>query len=99
MPFDWLIWVGRRAERDLFTRPGRAIELTTKDLDEVALHQNDRREVVVGIHLELDVVASREAVVATMRTAAVRVQRPLKRHTVHAVQSRPASHFLVRRLV
>ena len=49
-------------------------------LDEVRLHEDDRRELVVRAQLELRVVAARVAVVAAVRAAAIRIQRPLERH-------------------
>ena len=47
-------------------------------LNEVAFHENHRREIVVGVHFELDVIPAREAVVAAVRAAAIRVQAPSK---------------------
>ena len=68
-------------------------------LDEVVLHENHRRELVVGVHLELRVIAAREAVVAAVRAAAIGVERPVERHPLDAVQRRTAGHFLIARLV
>ena len=47
VPFDRLIRIGRGAERDLLARPRRPIELAREHLDEVLLHEDDRRELVV----------------------------------------------------
>ena len=82
VPFDRLIRIGRRAEGDVLARPRRPIELAREHLDEVALHENHRRELVVGVHLELHVVAAREAVVAAVRAAAIRIERPVERHAL-----------------
>ena len=41
-----------------------------------------------GPELELRLVAAREAVVAAVRAAAIRVQRPVERHPLHRVQRR-----------
>ncbi len=97
--FDRLIWVGRRAERDLLARPRRPIELALQHVDEVPLDENDRRELVVGVHLELGVIAAGEAVVAGVRAAAVRVERPVERHPLDRVQGRSTVHFLVGRFI
>ena len=67
--------------------------------DEVRLHENHRRELVVGVHLELRVITPRVAVVAPVGAAAVGVQRPLERHPVDAVERRAARDFLVARRV
>ena len=63
------------------------------------LDENHRRELVVGVHLELHVIAAGEAVVAAVRAAAVRIQRPVERHALDAVQRRAAGDFLIAGLV
>ena len=51
--------------------PARLRQLARQHLDEVFLHQDDRRELVVRIQLELlDVIAPRVTVVAAMGAAA-----------------------------
>src|SRR4029077_7434439 len=50
---------------------------------------------VAGVHLELCVVAPRETVVAAVRAAAERGERPGERDTHDALQSRAARDFLV----
>ena len=97
VPFDRLIRVGRGAERHQLARPRRPIELARQHLDEVALHQNHRRELVVGIHFELDVIAAREAVVAAVGAAAVGVERPAEGHPLDAVQRGAAGDLLIPR--
>jgi ATP-dependent Clp protease ATP-binding subunit ClpA len=77
---DRLVRIGRRTERDEFSSPRRTIELARQDADDVLLHEDDARELVVAVHLELGVVAAGEAVVAAVGAAPVRVQRPLERH-------------------
>ena len=95
VPFDRLVRIGGRAERDVLARPRRSVELARQHVDEVRLHQDDRRELVVGVHLELHVIAAREAVMAAVRAPAVRIERPLERHPFDAVQRRPAGDFLI----
>ena len=51
-----------------------------------------------GVHLELHVVAAGEAVVAAVGAAAVRVERPVERHALDAVERRAAGDLLVARL-
>ena len=65
-------------------------------LDEVGLHENHRRELIVSAELELRVIPARVAVVAAVGAAAIRVQRPLERHALHAIQGRAARDFLIR---
>ena len=79
-----------RASRTAYRAPAQ-------DLDQVGLDEDDRREVIVGPELELRLVAAREAVVAGVRAAAVRVQRPVERHALHRVQRRAAGDLLVAR--
>ena len=54
---------------------------------------------IVGTELELRLVAPREAVVAAVRAAAVRVERPVERHALDGVQRRPAGDFLIARRI
>jgi hypothetical protein len=68
---------------DVLARPRRAIQLAREHADDVLLDEDDRRELVARVHLELRVIAAREAVVAAVRAAAIRVQRPLERHPLH----------------
>ena len=74
VPFDRLIRIGCRAERRQLARPRRMIELASKHVDEVGLDENQRRKRVVRVELELRLVAAREAVVAGVRAAAIRIQ-------------------------
>ena len=74
MAFDRLVGIRRRAECHQLARPGRPAELARQYLDEVGFHQDDRGELIAGIQLELPMVASREAGVAPVRAAAVRVE-------------------------
>ena len=93
---DRLVAVGGGAERHDLARPRRPRQLAPQHLDEVGLHEDHRRELVAGAELELRVVAARVAVVAAVRAAAVRVQRPLEvAHPLDVVQRRPAAHLLV----
>ena len=82
MPFDRLIGVGRGAERHQLARPGRLVELAPQHLEEVDLDEDRRREVVARTELELGLVAAREAVVAGVGAAAIRVERPVERHSL-----------------
>jgi hypothetical protein len=97
--FDRLVRIGRRTEGDLVARPSRFVQLAPQDFHEVPLDQDDRGELVVRVHLELHVVPPREAVMAAVRTAAIGIQRPLERHSLHAVQGRPADDLLIARFV
>ena len=74
-------------------------QLAGEHLWKVRLHQDDRREVVAGAHLELRVIAAGKAVVAGVRAAAIGVQRPLERHALRAVERRATHHFLVGRVI
>jgi hypothetical protein len=96
---DRLIAVGGRADSHQIAGPRRAPQFAPQHLDDVGLDQDHRRELVVGIHLELLVVLARVAVVAAMGAAAVGVQGPVEGHAVGAVHGRPAHHFLVARLI
>ena len=99
MTFNRLVGIGGGAEGHLLARPGRAIQLALQNLDEVSFHQNDRRELVVGVHLELHVVAPRETVMTAVRAAAVGIQRPVERHPLDTIESGTARDFLIPRLV
>ena len=92
---DGLVHVGRGPECHVLPLPRRAIELAPQHVDKVLLHENDRRKLVAGAHLELRVIAAREAVVATVGAAAIRIERPFERHPFHRVQGRTAGHFLI----
>ena len=92
---DRLVAVGRGADDDVVARPRRLVQLGAEHFDEVRLHEDDRRELVVRAELELRVVAARVAVVAAVRAAAIRIQRPLERHPLDAVQRGAAADFLV----
>jgi hypothetical protein len=95
VPFDRLVRIGGGAERHLLARPRRLVQLALQDLDEVRFDEDHRRELVVGIHFELDVIAAGEAVVAAVGAAAIGIERPLERHAFDAVQRRPADDLLV----
>src|SRR6185369_13088778 len=74
----------------------RARQLLAQHLHDVGLDQDDRRELVAGAELELRVIPPRVAVVAAVRTAAVRVQRPLEiAHAPHVIQGGSAAHLLI----
>ncbi len=96
---DRLIRIGGGSNSDGLTRPGRPVEFPCQYGDDVLLHQNHRREVVVGVQLELDVVAAREAVVTAVRATAIRVERPRERHAFDGIERRAASDFLIARLI
>jgi hypothetical protein len=93
--FDWLVRIRRSADRHLLADPRVMVELIFQDLDQVRLHEDDRRELVPWPELELRLVAPGETVVAGVRTAAIGVQRPVEGHPLHAVQGRPAGDLLV----
>ena len=97
--FDRLIRIGGGSERDEITRPGRLVELAAQYLGEIHLHEDQRRELVARAELELRLIAAREAVMAAVRAAAIRVQRPVEGHPLHGIQRRSAGDFLVARLV
>ncbi len=99
MAFDRLVTVGRGADCDVLAGPRGPRQFTFEHLDEVLLYQNHRREFVVGVHLELAVIAPRIAIMATVRAAAIGVERPVERHSFHAVERRTAGHFLIGRLI
>lgn len=86
--FDGLVGIGGGAERDLLPGPGRLRQFPPQHGDEVGLHEDDGGEIVTRAKLELRLVAAREAVVAAVRAAAVRIQRPAERHALHLVQGR-----------
>ena len=64
---------------------------------EVRLHEDHRREVIAGSELELRLIPAREAVVAAVRAAAIRVERPVEGHALDGIERGPAGHFLVAR--
>src|SRR4051812_16118528 len=99
MPFDRLIGIGGRADGHSFALPRRPIQLACEDVGDIGFDENHGRELVAGIHFELGVIATGEAVVAAMRAAAVRIQRPAERHAAHAIERRPARHLLIARIV
>ena len=99
MTFNRLVRIGWRCRRHVLARPGRAIQLALQSLDEVPFHQNDRRKLVVGVHLELHVVAPRETVMTAVRAPSVRIQCPVERHALDGVEGGPARDFLITRLV
>jgi hypothetical protein len=99
MSFDRLIGIGRRADGDLLADPRRSVQLAAKHVDQVDLHEDDGREVVVRAELELRLVPPREAVVAGVRAPAIRVQRPAERHALDRIERRSACHFLVAGLI
>ena len=100
VPFDRLIAVGGGADRDVARRSRTAASSSrVEHVDEVLLDEDDRRELVVGVHLELGVVAARVAVVAAVRAAAIGIEGPLERHPLDAVQRRAAGDLLIARLI
>src|SRR5262245_18004664 len=92
---DRLITVGGRAGGDELARPRWLPQFPPQHLDEVGLHQNDRREIVVGSELELRVIAAGVAVMTAVRAAAIWVQSPRKGHALDAVERRAALDFLI----
>ena len=76
-----------------------SIQLPLEDLHEVALHENHRRELVVGVHLELHVISTREAIVAAVCAAPIGIEGPVEWHALNAIERRPAGDFLIARLV
>ena len=96
---DRLVGIGGGSDGDRVTRPGRLVELPAEYLDQIHLHEDQRRELVVRAELELRLITASEAVVAAVRAAAVRVQRPVERHALHRVQRRAAGDFLIARRV
>ncbi len=92
---DRLIRVRGGTDRNELAFPGGFVELAAEHLDQVGLHEDQRRELVARPELELRLVAARKAVVAAVRASAVRVECPVERHPFHAVQRRPARHFLI----
>ena len=99
VPLDRLVRIGRGAQRDRLAGPRRARELPREDLREVRLHEHDAREVVAGPQLELRLVPAGVAVVAGVRAAPVRVERPREGHALHAVEGRPAGDLLIAHVV
>ncbi len=96
---DRLVRIGGGAERDLLAPPGRAMQLVAQPRHEVGLDEDQRRELIVGVELELRLVAAREAVVTAVGAAAIGVERPLERHSADPVEGRTAADFTIRRLV
>ena len=95
MPFDRLVRIRRGADRDELARPRRPIELAAQHVHHVALDENDGGELVVRVHLELHVVPAREAVVAAVGAAAIRVERPVEWHPAHRIERGTAGHLLI----
>lgn len=93
---DRLVGVGRGAEADRLPGPRRLVEFAAQHGDEVGLDENDRGEVIARIEFEVRLVPAREAVVASVRAAAIRIQRPLEeRHALYPVEGRSAANLLV----
>ena len=95
---DRLIGIGGGAERGL-SRVQWPGQFAPQHLDEVGLDEDHRGEVVVGVELELGLIAAGEAVVAAVRAAPVAVEGPLEGHAVDPVERRAAADFLVGSLV
>ncbi len=93
--FNRLIGIGRRSDGNRLVPPGRTIQFPPQYFGDVSLDQNDRGELVAGIHLELNVIAAGEAIVAAMGAASIRVQRPVERHTLYRVQGGTAADLLI----
>ena len=95
---DRLVGIGGRAESDRLLHPGGLGQLAPQHLDEVGLHEDDGREVIARIQLELGLILAREAVVTAVRAAAIGIERPLEeRHALHPVERRAAADLLVGR--
>ena len=97
--FDRLVGIGRGADGHLLARPRRLVELAAQHFRKIRLHEDDRREVIARPQLELRLIPAREAVVAGVRAAAIRVQRPVEGHALDGIERGPASHFLIARRV
>src|SRR5262245_42571164 len=93
--FDRLVTVRGGAECRQFTFPRWLRELLPEHRDEVRLHQNDRRELIVCAELELPVIAPGIAVVAAVRASTVRIQCPGEGHPLHRVERRTAHDLLI----
>ncbi len=96
--FDRLVRVSCRSQRDTSSIPVPH-HLPAQHVGEVLLHQDDRREVVARPHLELGLIASGKAIVASVRAAPIRVQGPAEGHPLHPIQGAPTRHFLIGRAV
>ena len=99
MTLDGLIRIGRGADGYLLANPRGFVELSAQHVDQVDLHEDDAREVIARSELELRLIPSGEAVVATVCAAPIRVQRPVEGHAFDAVQGRLAGDFLVARRI
>ena len=92
--FDPLVGVRPRPHRDVFPLPPPRCELASKDLRCIDLHHDLRLEVAAGIHIQIGVGRSREAVHARVGAASVGVDRPVERHPAgHLVDHRAGFHL------
>src|SRR5262245_48229804 len=87
--------VGRGPHGDELADPRRPIDFTPQYVDEVPFHEDHRRKLIIDVHLELDVVATGKAVMASVRATSVRVEGPIERHAADTVERRAADDFLV----
>ena len=90
-PLDPLVRVGVRAHRDVLALPRRPRQLGPQHLRHVDLDDDLAVEVTAGVEVEVLVRRTREAKLARMRAAPIRVDRPGKRHARrlrHAVERR-----------
>ena len=95
---DRLIRIGGGAESDELAAL-RPAELPPQHVREVHLDEDDRRELVARVELQVRVVPAGEAVVAAVGAAAIRVQGPFERHAPHPVEGGAAGDLLVARIV
>ena len=101
---DWLIRVGRGPDGDELRRvsspglPSVPRQLQTYHARKVHLHENHRRAVVSAAEFELCLIPSGETVVTAVGATAIGVERPLKWHAVHPIESAPALNLLVGRV-
>src|SRR5581483_4421608 len=89
MALDRLIWIGRGSDRHTLPAPGWFAQLAPQDLRQVALDEDDAREVVAGAEFQMPLVLSRVAILAGMSASTIRVERPLERHSHGLRERRP----------
>jgi len=98
-PFRRLVGVGCRAYRDALGIPARASNLTTKQIGDVALDEDQLREIVPPSEIEVPLVLPRIAVLAGMGAAPIGIERPPKRHASGTCEGRTHGDLLVAGLV
>ena len=76
-----------------------AAKLARQDLGQIALDEDDRRELVADAELEMPLVLARIAVLAPVRAAPVGIERPAERHAGGARERRTDGDLLIARLV